>query len=127
MGETFEAEESISQDEGTKDKFEVIYAKDLSSSRQVYAHWIPPDYGELPWLVHYYNKGCSLPKELEHGILHFDCYYGLRGSRLCLLIAFEHDGSLVRKTFHPTFDDVKFPFFAGDREKGVFGSVKLSF
>ncbi|KAL8149690.1 hypothetical protein AgCh_006635 [Apium graveolens] len=98
---------------GTDDEFEVIYKKDSLSSIKPYGDWIPPDYNELPWSAHYYDAGYSLPKELEQRIFDFNCSSGRKGSRLCFLVAFERDGSLVRRTFHPTFNDVDFPFFAG--------------
>ena len=101
---------------GTNEEFYVINIRIPSPYNEPDVSWPVHDYGELPCPVHYYGEGYSLPKELEHTVLnyHYDPgHFFLR----CLLIAFDRDGSIVRKTFDPTFDDTEFPFYAGGLEE----------
>ncbi|KAL6575569.1 hypothetical protein OROHE_000946 [Orobanche hederae] len=59
---------------GTDDEFEVIYIKDLALCNQPGVAWVVHDYDELPWPVHYYGEGYSLPKELEHSVFNYHYY-----------------------------------------------------
>ncbi|KAK1354988.1 hypothetical protein POM88_048244 [Heracleum sosnowskyi] len=102
-------------------------AQDPSSYNKPDVSYLVPDYGELPWPVHYYGEGYSLPKELEHSVLDYHYYTRIMRFQRCLLIAFDRDGSIVRKTFHPTFDDKVFPFYAGGLEKEFLYQLDISF
>ncbi|KAL8093829.1 putative nucleoredoxin 1 isoform X2 [Apium graveolens] len=112
---------------GTEDEFEVIYIKDPTSYDEPDVSYLVHDYGELPWPVHYYDEGYSLPKELEHSVLNYHYYNPTMTFRRCLLIAFDRDGSIVRKTFQPTFDDKVFPFYAGGLEKEFLYQLNICF
>ncbi|KAK1355982.1 hypothetical protein POM88_049238 [Heracleum sosnowskyi] len=77
----------------TDDEFKVIYIKDLSSDNLelmedefYYMPWFLDDYGDLPWSVHNYDEGCSLPKELESNVFPFRPYGVPKEFRNCLLI-----------------------------------------
>lgn len=97
------------QKKGTDDEFEVIHIQKSPSGNKFVAC--------LPWLVHYYGEGYSLPTELEGSLFSFQYDDRPKGIEDCLLLAFERDGSIVRKSFDPTFDYDVFPFYAGGLEK----------
>ncbi|XP_074350614.1 putative nucleoredoxin 1 isoform X2 [Apium graveolens] len=106
------------QKKGTGDEFEVIHIKKSLSNNKFVAG--------LPWLVHYYGEGYSLPAELEESIFNFQYDHGLKPTQKCLLLAFERDGSIVRKTFKPTFDNNLFPFFAGGLEEEFLDQINFA-
>ncbi|KAK1354987.1 hypothetical protein POM88_048243 [Heracleum sosnowskyi] len=112
---------------GTDDEFEVIYIKDLALCNQPYTTWVVHDYDELPWPVHYYGEGYSLPKELEHSVFNYHYYPRNTAFPRSLLMAFDQDGRIVRKTFEPTFGDTEFPFYAGGLEKEFWYQLNVTF
>ncbi|XP_063942572.1 probable nucleoredoxin 1 isoform X2 [Daucus carota subsp. sativus] len=106
------------RNKGTDDEFEVIHIKKSPSQNK--------HVEDMPWLVHYYGEGYSLSKELESSIFNFNCH-SPEGIEACLLLAFERDGSIVRKTFYPSFDNMAFPFYAGGLEKEFFDQLNHAF
>ncbi|XP_017246060.1 probable nucleoredoxin 1 isoform X2 [Daucus carota subsp. sativus] len=93
---------------GTADEFEVIYfpnSKDKNYKRVA----------DVPWLV-----SCSV--ELLPGCSDFLSFYGKSCNRYqsSFLLAFDRDGSLVRKTISPQFGNNYFPFYADDVETEAF-------
>ncbi|KAL1811899.1 hypothetical protein ACET3Z_021964 [Daucus carota] len=106
------------RNKGTDDEFEVIHIK-KSPSRNKHVK-------DMPWLVHYYGEGYSLSKELESSIFYFNNRH-CRPIEQCLLLAFERDGSIVRKTFYPSFDNKAFPFYAGGLEKEFLEQLNHAF
>ncbi|XP_074342715.1 putative nucleoredoxin 1-2 [Apium graveolens] len=100
---------------GTNDEFEVIHITRLCSKTEHVAN--------LPWFVlplsQDYDAWFVLPLSQDYDAcvsILFDLtlfpYHGCTS-----LIAFDQDGRVVRTTIVPTFEDIDFPFYAGDLEE----------
>ncbi|KAL8094135.1 putative nucleoredoxin 1 isoform X2 [Apium graveolens] len=107
------------RNKGTDDEFEVIHIKKSPSHNKHVA--------DMPWLVHNYGEGYSLSKELERSLFNFNNCQNPERIQDCLLLAIERDGSIVRKTFYPTFDKIAFPFYAGGLEKEFIYQLNFAF
>ncbi|KAL8102377.1 putative nucleoredoxin 1 isoform X3 [Apium graveolens] len=112
---------------GTCDEFEVIYIKDSSSTEKPDMYSFLPYYFNLPWLVHYYRKGYSLPKELERSFFNLYRCSDEGRSKRSSLVAFDRDGRIVWKTYEPFFDETEFPFHAGDMEEEYMDDLNSRF
>ncbi|XP_074369425.1 putative nucleoredoxin 1 [Apium graveolens] len=88
---------------GTDDEFEVIQITDELCSKT-------EDVANLPWFVQHCGQDYSLSKW-------FNFYLKDGWYTSTLLIAFDQNGRVVRKTIHPTFENTNFPFYAGGLEK----------
>lgn len=81
---------------GTDDEFEVIQITDEPCPKNELV-------ANLPWFVLARGQDYSLSKWFKY----IDT----------LLMAFDQNGRVVRKTIYPTFEDTNFPFYAGGIEK----------
>lgn len=89
---------------GTEDEFEVIHITKLSAKTEHVAN--------LPWFVQPLGEDYTACLSLLFDLEFITYCYG--GS--AKLIAFDRDGSVVRKTVLPTCENMDFPFYAGGLE-----------
>lgn len=92
--------DQYNQLKGTDDEFEVIHITALSAKTGHVA--------DLPWFVQLRGRD--------------DYIFNLVGFSVSL-IAFDRNGRLVRKAAYPTFEDTKFPFYAGGLEKEALSQI----
>lgn len=95
---------------GTSDEFEVIQVHDMGD--------VPQHAKSLPWLMYYPFDANSCPGNFV-GVVP-----GGSGSYM-RLVAFDRDGSLVRRTRIPTFGDMVFPFYPGGKNGDMKNEVLL--
>ncbi|KAL6579482.1 hypothetical protein OROMI_009698 [Orobanche minor] len=100
-------EEIYTQMKGTDNEFEVIQVFYSKKRYSYYKHG-----AALPWLMcPCFKKGCDVKKVL---------YSVFPAAADIELLAFDHEGTVVRIASNPTFEeDSDFPFYNDDMQKEV--------